>query len=153
MYKIMENASKALIMAGAILLAILIISLGVMVFRNMSNSVVNDTSLDKQTITAFNSKIQAYVGENKTGSQVNTLRDIVISINNNAKVQGGSLQNVKKMKIDEDDNAVTYNIDSNEVYISGTKADTSKFYRVEPHYSTETGLIDIITATVTTNAE
>ena len=122
MYKIMENASKALIMAGAILLAILIISLGVMVFRNMSNSVVNDTSLDKQTITAFNSKIQAYVGDNKTGSQVNTLRDIVISINNNAKVQGGSLQNVKEMTIGGAP-AVTYNIDSNEVYISGTKAD------------------------------
>lgn len=148
MYKIMENASKALIMAGAILLAILIISLGVMVFRNMSNSVVNDTSLDKQTITAFNSKIQAYVGNNKTGSQVNTLRDIVISINNNAKVQGGSLQNVKRMKIDEDDNAVTYNISSNTVTISGTKADTSKFYRVDVHYNEETGLIDTITATI-----
>jgi len=152
MYKIMENASKALIMAGAILLAILIISLGVMVFRNMSNSVVNDTSLDKQTITAFNSKIQAYVGNNKTGSQVNTLRDIVISINNNAKVQGGSLQNVKEMKIDGD-NAVTYNISSNIVTISGTKADTSKFYRVDVHYNEETGLIDTITATVPTNAE
>lgn len=146
MYKIMENASKALIMAGAILLAILIISLGVMVFRNMSNSVKNDTSLDRQTITAFNSKIQAYVGNNKTGSQVNTLRDIVISINNNAKVQGGSLQNVSSMKIGGND-AVTYDMSSNVVTISGTKADTSKFYEVNVHYSTETGLIDTITAT------
>ena len=147
MYKIMENASKALIMAGAILLAILIISLGVMVFRNMSNSVVNDTSLDKQTITAFNSKIQAYVGNNKTGSQVNTLRDIVISINNNAKVQGGSIQNVKSMTIGGEA-AVTYDISSNNVTISGTKADTSKFYRVDVHYNEETGLIDTITATI-----
>ena len=145
MYKIMENASKALIMAGAILLAILLISLGVMVFRNMSNSVKNDTSLDKQTITAFNSKIQAYVGENKTGSQVNTLRDIVISINNNAKVQGGSLQNVSSMTIGGVP-AVTYDMDSNEVNISSVKADTSQFYTVRVQYSTETGLIDTITA-------
>ena len=148
----MENASKALIMAGAILLAILIISLGVMVFRNMSKSVENNTSLDKQTITAFNSKIQAYVGNNKTGSQVNTLRDIVISINNNAKVQGGSIQNVKSMTIGGE-TAVTYDISSNNVTISGTKADTSKFYKVEAHYSTETGLIDTITATTPPNAE
>ena len=145
----MENASKALIMAGAILLAILIISLGVMVFRNMSKSVTNDTSLDKQTIAAFNSKIQPYVGNNKSGSQVNTLRDIVISINNNAAVQGGSLQNVKSMTIGSENamrEAVTYDISNNKVNISDVKADTGSFYTVRVHYSTETGLIDTITA-------
>ncbi len=34
----MENASKALIMAGAILIAIMIISLGILVFSRMSSS-------------------------------------------------------------------------------------------------------------------
>ena len=35
----MENASKALIIAGAILLSILIISLGIMVFQNAKSTV------------------------------------------------------------------------------------------------------------------
>lgn len=35
----MENASKALIIAGAILLSVLIISLGIMVYNNAKNTV------------------------------------------------------------------------------------------------------------------
>ena len=38
----MENASKALIIAGAILLAILLISLGIYIF-SQAQSVVNDS--------------------------------------------------------------------------------------------------------------
>ena len=142
----MENASKALIMAGAILLAILLISLGVMVFRNMSKSVTTDTSLDKQTITAFNQKIQPYVGKNKSGSQVNTLRNVAISINNNAKVKGGSMQYVN-MTIDGE-SVTTYDVANNEVTIGTAKAETGKFYEVEPVYNPETGLINTITVTV-----
>lgn len=142
----MENASKALIMAGAILLAILLISLGVMVFRNMSNPVITDTSLDKQTITAFNQKIQPYVGKNKSGSQVNTLRNIAISINNNAKVKDGSMQYVN-MTIDEE-NVTSYDVEHNEVTIGTAKAETGKFYEVVPVYNPQTGLINTITVTV-----
>ena len=142
----MENASKALIIAGSILIAIIIISLGVMIFRNMSNSVINNPSLDKQTISAFNSRIEPYIGENKSGSQVNTLRDIAISINNNAKVQGGSMQYVN-MTI-KGDTVTSYNPSSNEVTIVNKKAETGKFYKVEPTYNPETGLINTITVTI-----
>lgn len=37
----MENASKALIIAGAILLAILLISLGIMIFNQAQDTVTN----------------------------------------------------------------------------------------------------------------
>ena len=37
----MENASKALIIAGAILLAILLISLGIMIYTQAQNTVQN----------------------------------------------------------------------------------------------------------------
>ncbi len=80
----MENASKALLMAGAVLIALLIISLGIMVFNNMSNSVVNDSSLQKEEITSFNSKITPYLGKNKSGSQVRRLIQLVRSIDQNA---------------------------------------------------------------------
>ena len=60
----MENASKALITAGAVLLAILIVSLGVKIKKNMSNSVTSDSSLQKEEISTFNSKMTPYLGTN-----------------------------------------------------------------------------------------
>lgn len=143
----MENASKALIMAGSILIALIIISLGVMIFKNYSNSVKNNTSLDKQTIAAFNRRIDPYIGDNKSASQVNTLRDIAISINNNAKVEGGSMQYVN-MTIN---GSVVTSYDSSDnkvkVTINNVKAETGKFYNVEPTYNPDTGLINTITIT------
>ena len=52
----MENASKALIIAGAILLAIVIISLGLIVVNNTRN-VTDNTNLSEQEIQAFNAKL------------------------------------------------------------------------------------------------
>ena len=57
----MENASKALIIAGAILLSILIISLGIMVYNNAKNT-VGSSNLDKQEIQTFNSQWEQYEG-------------------------------------------------------------------------------------------
>ena len=65
----MENASKALIIAGAILLSILIISLGIMVYNNAKNT-VGSSNLDKQEIQTFNSQWEQYEGSNKTASEV-----------------------------------------------------------------------------------
>ena len=63
----MENASKALIIAGAILLSILIISFGIIVINNVRGNItganVNDTE-----VQAFNSKFTAYVGKRKISS-------------------------------------------------------------------------------------
>ena len=125
----MENASKALIMAGSILIAIIIISLGIMVFRNMSNSVKNESSLDKQQIASFNSKISPYVGESVSGSQVNTLIQLVKTINKKADNEGDT---TKKVKINN-------NYDP-------TRVETGKFYKVEGEYDTN-GLLTIITIT------
>ena len=68
----MENASKALIIAGAILLSILIISFGIIVINNVRGNItganVNDTE-----IQAFNSKFTAYVGNGKSAAQIEQL--------------------------------------------------------------------------------
>lgn len=68
----MENASKALIIAGAILLSILLISLGMMVF-NQASSVVNSNSMDEFEILTFNSKFTSYEGTSVRGTNVNAL--------------------------------------------------------------------------------
>lgn len=76
----MENASKALIIAGAILLAILIISLGIMVYNN-AKSTVGSQNLDKQEVEAFNSEWENYVGDRKSANEVRTMIRTVIAHN------------------------------------------------------------------------
>ncbi len=89
----MENASKALIIAGAILLAIIIISLGIMVVNN-ARSTVGSTSLNKQEIEAFNSTWDAYCGDKKSASDVRSLCSAAIS-NNAVESSNGSERYVK----------------------------------------------------------
>lgn len=67
----MENASKALIIAGAILLAILLISLGIYIFQQ-AQSTVNNSGMSQAEINAFNSQFTKYEGSIK-GSSVKSL--------------------------------------------------------------------------------
>lgn len=83
----MENASKALIIAGAILLAILIISLGILIFSQAQDT-INSVNMDEQEIMAFNNKFTPYIGENKRGSEVNALAQAVLSNNQSAANNG-----------------------------------------------------------------
>ena len=69
----MENASKALIIAGAILLAILIIALGVFIF-NKAKSATNMDDLTNQQVAAHNSTFQNYEGT-INGTQAKALID------------------------------------------------------------------------------
>ena len=68
----MENASKALIIAGAILISILIISLGVLVY-NQASSTVNKANLHSQEAQAQNSKFESYFGTDVTATEVKNL--------------------------------------------------------------------------------
>lgn len=72
----MENASKALIIAGAILLAILIISLGIMIY-NQASGVMDSGAMDEVAVTTFNEKFMQYTGDKIRGAQVNALIDAV----------------------------------------------------------------------------
>lgn len=75
----MENASKALIIAGAILLSILLISLGIMVYNNAKGT-VNNANLDAETAQAFNTKFTQYGGTQR-GTALNALIDTAIASN------------------------------------------------------------------------
>ena len=74
----MENASKALIMAGAILLAMLLIALGIRVFNGARNS-ADETVLDSAEITMFNQKFERFAGKSISGSNVKSLCSFAIS--------------------------------------------------------------------------
>lgn len=78
----MENASKALLIAGAILLSILIIAIGMFIY-NSAQATVNDsmTSLSTQEIDAFNNQFVSYEQE-QTGSNVKALIGRLIANSN-----------------------------------------------------------------------
>ena len=78
----MENASKALIIAGAILLAILIIALGVYIF-NQARSATNMDDLSNQQVEAHNATFQNYEGT-INGTQAKALIDAIR--NNNQRM-------------------------------------------------------------------
>ena len=86
----MENASKALIIAGAILISILIIGLGVY-FYNMAANAGRTQDLDVQAAEAHNQQFTAYFGERKSSNDVKTLMSTVrgnnITGNTNSKNQ------------------------------------------------------------------
>lgn len=89
----MENASKALIIAGAILLAILLISLGILVYNNAKGT-VNDANLDEQEAQVFNEKFNQFLGTNKTTEDLKTMFSTIISSN---KLEKNKLNRIIKV--------------------------------------------------------
>ena len=79
----MENASKALIIAGAILLAILIVGLGVYIYRQAAG-VIDTRTMDQLVVSQFNAQFEPYLGNNVSGSNVKQLIKI-INASNRAK--------------------------------------------------------------------
>ena len=82
----MENASKALIIAGAILLAILIIALGVFIF-NKAKSATNMDDLNNQQVEAHNATFQNYEGT-INGTQAKALIDAIRNNNQSMPTLG-----------------------------------------------------------------
>lgn len=77
----MENASKALIIAGAILLSILIIAIGMYIYNSSTNSITGAVNqISQQEIDAFNQPWEMYEGT-QTGSNV---RALISKLNSNA---------------------------------------------------------------------
>ena len=74
----MENASKALIMAGGILIAIIILTLFIMMFNRMAS--IQKTQEEKtkmEQIAAFNAEYEAFNKKQMYGADVITLRNKV----------------------------------------------------------------------------
>ena len=85
----MENASKALIIAGAILLSILIIGLGMFIYQKAAGA-MEGININSQEVQSYNSAFINYEGT-QTGSAVRALCDVVRN-HNNANQNDTSLQ-------------------------------------------------------------
>ncbi len=105
----MENASKALIIAGAILLSILIISLGIFIFQQAKNA-VNTEQLSELEVTSFNGKFDKYLGTKVQGSQVKALIQAVTTNNNTAGAEDDSKKIVINKKASEINAGKSYSV-------------------------------------------
>lgn len=85
----MENASKALIIAGAILLSILLISLGIMIF-NQAQDATKNSGMSQAQVSTFNNKFSKYEGKKIKGSEVRGLIQEIIASNGDENNQNAT---------------------------------------------------------------
>ena len=117
----MENASKALLIAGAILLAILVVSLIIYLAVSGGNFLISNTNNDSSEIKAFNSKFTKYEGNSVSGTDVKQLLKDVNAVKQNTG----------------DDISLTGLTKSNQIQ-------NNKNYKVTLSYSDETGKVNSI---------
>lgn len=141
----MENASKALIIAGAILISILIIAIGMYIYTNSQASIQNATSqMSTQEKSAFNQTWYTYEG-NQLGSNCRTLIAQLIS-SNSTNVNEGT----KLISLTVDGETVTPevgDIKSDAMTDLRNTIDLRHTYTVTTNQNAETGLVDEIVIT------
>ncbi len=138
----MENASKALIIAGAILLAILLISLGIMIFNQAQDSVQN-SGMSKAEVQTFNSAFTKYEGTKK-GSDVKALIQEV-NTSNVADVQEGNNRNIQLVGAG---NAADGANGTTKAYTYSTSSIASSAqYTIKIEYDSGSGYVNKITIT------
>lgn len=89
----MENASKALIIAGAILISIVLVSVGVLVVQQL-NPEEALSSMTEQEVQTFNSKFENSCGTNKTGT---TAKGLISTIQTNNGQNAGNNEKIVKV--------------------------------------------------------
>lgn len=78
----MENASKALLIAAAILIVIILVAFGVKVLNSTSGSKDSASTIGEHlSMAAFNTRIKHYVGPKKSTKEVVELLKIIKSYN------------------------------------------------------------------------
>ena len=106
----MENASKALLIAGGILIAMLIISIGVYLYINYSSvGEAYQTRMSSTEIQKFNENFTRYEGrENITIQEIVTLYNFVkdYELKTGVKV---TINGISGLKLDEPANAIRNN--------------------------------------------
>ena len=138
----MENASKALIIAGAILLAILIISLGIGIF-NQAQDTIGSGGMSKAEISTFNANFTKYEGIRK-GSDVKAMIQEVNS-SNISDVQAGNERNIQLVGAG---NAASGANGTTKAYTYSTSTIASSAqYKITTEVDSNSGYINKITIT------
>jgi len=105
----MENASKAIIMAGGILIGVIILSLLVLVFRPMGDIYEQEgASLSVEQLEKYNRQFNTY-DKSLYGSELVSLANLVADYNNRV-LQGADQKYIRENRIDVTVTMATYEI-------------------------------------------
>ena len=139
----MENASKALIIAGAILISIILVSVGVIVVQSLNPDEAL-SSMSQQEIDSFNSKFTSNAGNNRQGTIAKSVISAVIT--NNSQYMDDTSRQVKitTVGLSSDAREIT---DPNELTPVRNAIVTTARYDINFTVNTKTGLVDVITIT------
>ena len=138
----MENASKALIIAGAILLAILLISLGIFIFTGAQDTAKKAGGLESQEAATFNASILKYEGTGKSVSDIRSMKNEAIAANKKLKQEGKAGTNnadLIKIKVLTANPVVASSADTS------TLSENENKYTIKLNYNDTTGYVNLIT--------
>lgn len=131
----MENASKALIIAASVLIALVLIVMAVSIVRSTQDTQDSvKTTMDATEIATFNNKFTAYCGQNKSAAQVKALANVVVS--NNATSGNSVKMIILGIEYDQAEDIINY---------AATLGGTT--YDVMPILNVNTGLVKEIKIT------
>lgn len=133
----MDNASKALIMAGAVLISIALVGVGVYIFSTTSDLTNNaGQTMNEVSASTTNSQFSAYAGTKVRGSEVKALLEKIrlATINETLPVDMTSATG----------SAVTYTITDGTLTPSETIRDTA-YYTVSFSDTNSDGYYDAVT--------
>lgn len=144
----MENASKALLIAGAILICILLIGVGMLVYNGAMSGIEDGiSSMDENAKLQFNTKFTQYEGK-KSGSNVRALIGNIISNNSaNQDVDGKLVELVIEQTSFK---PTTSDLKMDEMSAERAKINTGAQYNVVISYSKD-GLVNKVTVTKVTS--
>lgn len=139
----MENASKALIIAGAILISILLIGVGMMVFQGAQGGIDEAiSSMSENEKLMFNQKFTAYEGTKTKGANVRSLiSNIIASNNTNQDIDGKIVSILGDTKIE----AEAKSLKADEMSVYKTQINTGATYTVTTQIESKTGLVKTVT--------
>lgn len=135
----MENASKALIIAGAILLSILIIGLGMTIYNKAADA-MSGAGLDSQKAMAYNSEFENYEGL-QSGQSARKLCDLIKAHNNSHQDDETLNITVTVGSATPSTTTPSQVVTASEVSAQKALIKSGKQYKVTFGYDTKTGYI------------
>lgn len=95
----MENASKALLIAGAILISILIIAIGMFIYNSAQSTINNSMqSMSTQEVQAFNNEFMSFEGK-QSGSNIKAMIGTLIANANTYRDEPTKIPGVRFDKV------------------------------------------------------
>lgn len=142
----MENASKALIIAGAILISIVLVSVGVIVVQSLNPDEAL-SAMSQQEIDSFNSKFTSNAGNNRQGTIARSVISAAITSNSQYMDEESRQVKITTVGLTPSTANVTEITDPNELTPVRNAINSSSRYDIGYTINTKTGLVDVITIT------